>query len=368
MAVTQLNPSVQGAAMKVNEGIRVEDVKSCQLCQRLGNRLYDNLRDRLFNIPGVWGFLCCPNCGLVWLDPRPIADDISKTYSPWEVNPPTDQFYSFRKKLKRAVLAAILGNTSRALPLHWRWIGRMVSLVPPLREMVTMKILGLDGCPHGMLVDIGSGSGELLATMNDLGWEVLGVEPDAEAARIAQERRHVSVKVGTLEEVNLPSEFAEVVTLNHVLEHVPDPAALLRECHRILKPSGRLVVLTPNCQSLGHMVFGRAWLALEQPRHLYLYSLETLRTVAVGSGFQVKELRTTARNARGTWWRSLVIYRKGRVSGNDRNPLLTATSWAFQVVEEGLRHVWPKAGEELFMVATASALASRFGSHESNSG
>ena len=66
--------------MKSNEGIRVEEVPSCMLCGSEGVLLYENLRDRHFNAPGIWTLLKCPDCRLVWLIPRPISSDIGKLY------------------------------------------------------------------------------------------------------------------------------------------------------------------------------------------------------------------------------------------------------------------------------------------------
>lgn len=88
--------------------------------------------------------------------------------------------------------------------------------------------------------------------------EVMGVEPDQEAVRIAREQFRLEIFQGTLEEARFPDDNFDAITLNHVIEHVTDPISLLTECRRILKPVGKLVVVTPNIWSPGARLFGKA--------------------------------------------------------------------------------------------------------------
>jgi len=64
-----------------NEGVLVQDACDCLLCGRTGALLYDGLRDCLFGAPGVWSLMECKDCGLCWLNPRPILSQVAKLYS-----------------------------------------------------------------------------------------------------------------------------------------------------------------------------------------------------------------------------------------------------------------------------------------------
>ncbi|MGH2395464.1 MAG: class I SAM-dependent methyltransferase [bacterium] len=130
--------------------------------------------------------------------------------------------------------------------------------------------LSVQSAPRGRLLDVGCGSGRFLVHMRDLGWEVTGVEPDPVAVRVAHRSFHLNVASGTLEDAGFPESCVDVVTMNHVIEHVPDPISSLRECNRVLREGGRLVVVTPNVHSLGHWYFNHSWRGLEVPRHLQL--------------------------------------------------------------------------------------------------
>jgi 2-polyprenyl-3-methyl-5-hydroxy-6-metoxy-1,4-benzoquinol methylase len=96
---------------------------------------------------------------------------------------------------------------------------------------------------------------------------------------------------------HFPDNSFDAVTMNHVIEHVSDPVALLAEVKRILKPDGRLVSITPNIQSLAHSLFGECWRGLEIPRHLQIFSLPALANCARKAAFTSVEATSSAANA-----------------------------------------------------------------------
>jgi SAM-dependent methyltransferase len=174
-----------------------------------------------------------------------------------------------------------------------------------LMDIVGATIMWLPSSPGGQLLDVGCGGGHFLARMQSLGWLVRGVEPDAEAVRIARGQLDLNVCQGTLADAHFPPNEFDAITMNHVIEHVPHPVELLQECRRVLKVDGRLVVVTPNARSLGRMHFGRAWRGWETPRHLFLFTPETLGICAERAGLKIAILRTTARLAPVIWVASI---------------------------------------------------------------
>ena len=206
---------------------------------------------------------------------------------------------------------------------------------------------------RGRLLDVGCGNGRFLAQMRKLGWEVVGVEPDPEAVRIAKERFGLEVFQGTLEEAGFPDNSFDAITMNHVIEHVPDPIRLLAECRRVLKPGGKLVVVTPNIWSLGRRLFGEHWRGWEVPRHLFLFSPKSLRTCAERAGLVVQNLRTTSKGARFIWAASWLIRRDGKLPGGSPQRVglwLRLEGLAFWAVEYMLCRVGP-FGEEIVVEA-----------------
>jgi 2-polyprenyl-3-methyl-5-hydroxy-6-metoxy-1,4-benzoquinol methylase len=204
---------------------------------------------------------------------------------------------------------------------------------------------------EGRLLEVGSGGGDNLRTLQDIGWVVEGVDFDPKAVETAR-RKGLHVRQGILEEQQYPDEYFDAVTMSHLVEHVHDPLQLLRECRRVLRPGGRLVVVTPNIASVGHRLFSAAWLPLDPPRHLHLFSPRALFSLADRAGFQNKRVFTTIREAGNVFMASRNIKRSGRyVWGSVQPRLLKKAAKGMAVMEWVYLVFSPLAGEELVLVA-----------------
>lgn len=118
----------------------------------------------------------------------------------------------------------------------------------PGRERVWKRRLAaiLRHARHGRVFDIGAGIGQFLDNARRAGFEVDGLELSPRGCQHARERFGIELRQGRLEDFRLPAAHYDVVTIFHVLEHVPDPAWTLAECARILVDGGVLVVAVPN--------------------------------------------------------------------------------------------------------------------------
>jgi 2-polyprenyl-3-methyl-5-hydroxy-6-metoxy-1,4-benzoquinol methylase len=307
-------------AINVDDGIEVRSATTCYLCGAEGQLLYGNLQDRLFGAQGTWNLRkCCnPECDLLWLDPMPTEADLHKVYKAYFTHQvssnSTDNPRSHGMLLRSLRLVLKIGYRSL---LHLTDIQQSLSQA---RED-TANIY-LSNSKVGRLLDVGCGNGTFLDRMRSLGWDVQGVEVDHKAARVAAKVFNIPVFVGTLEEARHPAASLDAITMNHVIEHVHDPIALLQECYRILRPQGDLIVVTPNVRSLGHARFGRHWRGLEPPRHLHLFSPSTLQSSARKAGFRKVETWTTPANAEVLAIGSFDIERGGRQTAGNSQPLL----------------------------------------------
>jgi SAM-dependent methyltransferase len=265
--------------------------------------VYEDLHDRFYSTLGAWNMSRCQACGLLWLDPVPLEDDIHLAYGTYYTHSRSEP------QGIRRIYAAVtdyhvrrrLGYPSTARPTT-RVMARVLSLLHPGgdAELSRQALYLRKGEGDPLLLEVGCGSGEWLTYMRGLGWRVEGVELDPKAVETALSHG-LKVRRGRLSDQRYPDEYADVICLVHVIEHLHDPLGTLKECRRVLKRNGRLVIATPNSASLGHRLFRSNWESLDPPRHLMIFDPSTMRRLLHQAGFDVDWLTTTARGARSTW-------------------------------------------------------------------
>ena len=341
-----------------NEGIGVQEQKYCLLCGNEGVFLYRALRDRLFEAPGTWSLMRCPNCDLIWLNPQPLPEDLYKLYESYFTHEAPQTAHVSHAWLRRAYsivkegyLAVKYGYGNALIPFWKKCCSIFMVLDPGRRADLDCSVMYLRARPNGRLLDVGCGNGELVKRMQDLGWTVEGVDFDPIAVENLQ-KEGLPVRLGTLEAQQYPDNHFDAITMSHLIEHVHNPLQLLRECRRILNPSGRLVVTTPNSKSLGHRMFKYHWLALDPPRHLHIFTALTLRGLGEKAGFLKPKVFTTIRNANDILIASQSIRNTGKYVWGSL-PLRRTRIWAraMQFMEWVILKVKPDMGEEIAFVA-----------------
>ena len=231
----------------------LEAVPACPACRssRRTTRHADLTDENSHCAPGRWRLASCSACGTAYLDPRPTRATIGRAYRSYYTHDGLGH-----EEVSR--LAALLFATLRPRP-------------------------GAD-----RLMDVGAGTGKLVLSARRRGWNAEGVDPDAGAVAAAR-TQGLQVELGIADALE-PSAY-DVVTMNHVIEHMHDPVDALRACRRGLRPGGSLWIATPNVGSLGHRVFGTAWYGLDPPRHIAVFSRTGLASALSEAGFGRVEWR-----------------------------------------------------------------------------
>jgi len=236
------------------------------------------------------------------------------------------------------------------------FLPRLLSRVPSLARAASLDVMSVPASATGTLLDVGCGNAQFMERMRSLGWNVCGVDPDPAAARRGRSQG-LQIFVGTIADVPDTTRF-DVITLNHVIEHVPDPIALLRGCLRRLRPrTGTLVITTPNIKSLGHRWFKKYWRGLEVPRHFVLLSPASLSECVARSGLRVRTLRTETRLARMIFSPSASA-REGNRKVGEQTGFKVSTkcaSYAFQLLEDVMACFKKDIGEEIYCECLAPA-------------
>lgn len=239
----------------------VQDMEevSCNLCGSYESSHLYTLTDTLYQIPGEFVLRRCLRCGLMYLSPRPTRETIA-AYYPAEYAP-------YRPPIEDESLALM------------RWMRR--------RKLAKRRHLieGYSGYRRGHLLDVGCATGLFLNEMAKAGWQVTGVEPVASAAEFARRRFALDVFQGTLGGAPYEPGSFDVLTFWDVLEHTSSPVEELACAARLLRPGGLLALSVPNWDSLERWLFGRHWQGLDPPRHLYVFTRETLTVLLSLAGF-----------------------------------------------------------------------------------
>jgi len=160
-----------------------------------------------------------------------------------------------------------------------------IALKNKLKLIHSFKTSGKD------LLDVGCGTGDFLLTCQKSDWNVVGVEPNNNARILADEKLEIdnsSVLFSDLNEIN--NKQFDVITLWHVLEHVPDLEVYISKLKSLLKPNGVLVVAVPNYKSYDASHYKEFWAAFDVPRHLWHFSKKSIQLLFSKKDMNVEKI------------------------------------------------------------------------------
>lgn len=319
----------------------------CCACGSSGRLLYAALTDRLFSIQGQWGMNRCSNpvCDLHWLNPAPPTSVLPSFYASYHTHTAEPEGGAAKRLFTSAIngyLADRYGyKVAAPLSSAARLVKFLIKAIPTLRDEAAARVFWLGSKPGGQLLEVGFGNGATLGRLRLLGWNVSGVEFDPVAVDLARQLG-IDARLGSLEDCEYSSSAFDAVVSSHLLEHLPDPRAHLKECHRILRPGGRLVLTTPNAASLGHRLFSHNWRGLEPPRHLHVFGPASIVRLAEEAGFRRVKVSATARGGHIISQSiRLALNADPAARGRVEVELLAVASWLASVVAGNL------TGEEL---------------------
>jgi SAM-dependent methyltransferase len=155
------------------------------------------------------------------------------------------------------------------------------------------RLLGLIPA-GGRLLDIGCACGFLLVAARERGFAVQGVEMSAWASQHARDAYGLDVRTGSLEGAGLPAATYDAVVMADVIEHLTEPRRTVQAIHRVLRPGGRLLLLTPDVGSALARVLGPRWWGLLDDHYFY-FSRRTLGRFLGGEGFTVERISALGR-------------------------------------------------------------------------
>lgn len=216
--------------------------------------------------PDVFSAMQCNSCDLVYLNPRPSVSEFERIYPPnYHAFDFSEEDFGFVHKIRSRLEAKRLLEWCKDLPDDAR------------------------------IIDVGCGDGFHLRLLREFGkqsWQLEGVDISNQAAEMA-EKSGLTVHHGSVEEIGLPKNTYDLAFMIQTIEHVEKPDAVLSAVREILKPNGRVVIVTDNTDSIDFGLFKQSyWGGYHFPRHWNLFNQKSLTKLADKTGFEVADLAT----------------------------------------------------------------------------
>lgn len=240
---------------------------ACNLCGGEEIKVYwSGVTDYEYGLPGQWDIVECSRCGLKRLDPMPTYKETLDFYP--------ENYVQYHPRLNMSRIVA---------PLYRHFVVRQG------RQM--FDLVG----PEAKIIDIGCGCGEFIGILKEEfpGWDIVGVEPNPQAAQTGRDMWGLDIRTGSLDELDLPRDHFDLVIFTHVVEHVTEPLKALTAIRDLLKPGGWLFGETDNLECLDAKVLKRHWGLLHVPRHLYFFTPDTVDQMLRAAGFDQVQLQQT---------------------------------------------------------------------------
>lgn len=200
----------------------------------------------------------CGRCGYHFTNPRPSQELLPRYYE-------SESYISH-------------SNTSKSLRDKLYQLARKWALTKKSATIGSYM-------PSASVLDIGCGTGDFLAALRTKGHHVMGIEPNV-TARDRATQLHQLVVLPTLDAVSSLEQF-QVLTMWHVLEHMPDPRLTIKRAFALLQQGGYLFIAVPIRNSWDAQHYASGWAALDVPRHLSHFRDNDVRRILADQGFQL---------------------------------------------------------------------------------
>lgn len=219
----------------------MKEINKCKICDGSDFKLFLKTQD-YFYTREEFSLSKCNNCGFVFTNP--IPENLGRYYD-------TEEYLS-HDTANVNIISKIYGFI-RNLNISRKY------------NIVSSYV------PRGTILDIGCGTGELLAFFKKKGWKTKGVEPNQKARHTAISNNNVDV-IGEDEINQIDPESQDVVSMWHVLEHIEELNTRIEQVKGLTSKNGLMIFALPNLNSPDSKKYGKHWAGLDVPRHLYHFT------------------------------------------------------------------------------------------------
>jgi len=239
----------------------MEKIISCIICGENQFNHYLDCKDHFLS-KQLFTIVECAGCGFRFVNPRPPAGELGKYYK-------SDNYISHSGTRKGFINKIYL-------------LARQFTLARKYNIVQALK-------PMGSILDIGCGSGELLKLFQKKGWKAIGIEPDELVRKTAISSYALDIHEEKYLKKMTQGSF-DIITMWHVLEHVPDLNDRVNEIKRLLKDDGILIVAVPNSNSGDAIIYEEHWAAYDVPRHLWHFTKNSIAKLFQKHGMVIAKI------------------------------------------------------------------------------
>ena len=258
--------------------------EACRICGNRENNLIHHAREMMFGTRDPFDYLECGACGTLQLCEIPdLARYYPKDYYSLNAEENDDGAAKSVSKIRLAARYAenfLLNRKNRLSRLIIRKQWRFRTYFP---DYLKESLLDLEF--DSKILDFGCGAGQLLQALHYYGFRNL-TGADAFIESDIFYPNGIRVYKRTLREIE---PFFDLVMLHHSFEHLPDPCESLREIYRLLTP-GKICLIRIPVKSFAWEKYGVNWVQLDPPRHLFLYTERSFRSIAEKVGFEIAKV------------------------------------------------------------------------------
>jgi len=241
---------------------KIHTLETCPVCNHSDFELFLNTKDYFLSGEN-FQIQCCKNCSFKFTNPRPLESELQKYYESPEYISHAVESRNIFEKIYTVVRSITIYTKFRLVKKFFR---------------------------TGVILDIGSGTGEFLNYLNKKGISSKGIE----AIEKAREFSKVQYGLEVLSPQNynsIPDQSFHVITMWHVLEHIFDLEKQIKEMKRILVNNGILIIAVPNLNSYDSRYYNKYWAAFDLPRHLYHFEQYSIKQLFENHQFELIKIK-----------------------------------------------------------------------------
>lgn len=245
----------------------------CPVCQGHKFSPGAEIFDDRYGEPNRYQLAQCQDCGHTATSPRLSEADLPALYGT----------YYPRKSISATEIAkeaAKLGQPFAKFRRWWNGTGN--------QGQYTVR-------PGEVMLDVGCGGGTSLLEAKALGATAFGIEADPNVKSIAEDLS-LNIHFGSWQDKPFPEQSFDLIILNQVIEHLPDPDKALQTLSERLTPDGRMVLVFPNTASLWRRLFGPRWINWHIPYHLHHFDRKSFARMVQQCNLEIAHSRTITPN------------------------------------------------------------------------